>query len=169
MSDYTTENVFLYAKPSATNVTPYNIFVQPLAISGSQVKTLDLYGKSFFNIQNIYLSASDISIFQGNYSFFNPFSTTQNLYAKNPGFYGQIVPIFTLIDENNILFDIPDNIFYYINGLGTKYSTYLDVIVENQAGYSILSRDSIQYPVSSWRGFAISQYPCISGVYISNY
>ena len=164
-----TEFVNIYAKPSATNVAPYNIFVQPLALSGSQTKILDIIGKSFWNIQNVYLSASDIRIFQGNGSFFNPFSTTTNLYPSNRGFYAIVIPTFTLANENNIFFSIPDYVFFYINNLGYQYSVFLDVIIENEAGYALLSRDSVQYPIKSWSGFKFTQNPCISGVYISNY
>lgn len=163
------EFVYVYAKPSATNVQPYNVFVQPLALSGSQIKTLDIIGQSFLNVKNVYLSASDQSIFQGNVSFFNPFSTTTNLYPSNPGFYGIVIPYFTLANGKNILFDIPDYVFYYINSVGIQYFVYLDVIIENEAGYGLLSRDSFQYPVSSWSGFTFTQKPSISGVYISNY
>ena len=163
------EYVYLYAKPSATNIAPYNVFVQPLTLSGTQIKTLNVNGRSFFNILNVYISASDINIFGGNVSFFNPFSTTTNLYSSNPGFIASIIPIFYVVNEKNIIFDIPDNIFYYINSLGSNYSVYLDVIIENEAGYALLSRDSIQYPVSSWSGFTFTQNPSVSGVYVSNY
>jgi len=164
-----TEFVHIYAKPSATNVQPYNIFVQPLALSGSQSAILNVNGQSFWNIKNVYLSAADPSIFQGNVSFFNPFSSSANLYPQNPGFYAVVIPFFTIANEKNILFDIPDYVFYYINGLNHHYSTYLDVIIENEAGYGLLSRDSFQYPISSWSGFTFTQNPSISGVYISNY
>jgi hypothetical protein len=163
------EYVSVYAKPSAKNVSPYHIFVQPLALSALQNATIDLIGRSFWNIQNVYLSASDPNIFQGNASFFNPFSTTTNLYPTNPGFYAIVIPVFTLANGNNIIFEIPEYIFYYINQKNTNYSCYLDIIVENQAGYGLLSRDSIQYPISSWQGFTFSQNPCISGIYVSNY
>ena len=169
MNTHYNEFVYIYAKPSATNVQPYNIFVQPLALSGSQTTILDVNGQSFWNIRNVYLSASDITIFQGNGAFFNPFSSSNNLYPSNPGFFAIVIPYFTVANEKNILFNVPDYIFYYINSLNEPYSVYLDVIVENEAGYGLLSRDSIRYPVSSWSGFTFSQNPSISGVYISNY
>ncbi len=163
------EYVYIYAKPSATNVQPYNIFVQPLALSGSQTATLNVIGKSFWNIRNVYLSAADPRIFQGNETFFNPFSSSPSLYPSNGEFYAAVIPYFTLYNDDNISFQIPDYVFYYINGLDSNFSTRLDVIVENEAGYSILSRDSMQYPVKSWDNFTFSQYPCTNGIYISNY
>lgn len=166
MSNGYNEFVYVYAKPSATYVQPFNIFVQPLALSGSQIKTLNITGRSFSKIQNVYLSAADPSIFQGNISFFNPFSTTRNLYPTNPGFYASVIPNFMVVEDTNIIFDIPDSIFYYINSLPPPFLTFIDVIIENEAGYALLSRDSIKYPVSSWSGFTFDQNPSISGICI---
>lgn len=169
MSNLYKESIYIYAAPSATNVEPYNILVQPISLSGSQTTTINLIGRSFWNIENVYLSASDISIFQNQGSFFNPFSTSNILYPSNKGFYGIVIPYFNIINENNIVFDIPNYIFNYIGNLPTRYSVFLDIIVENEAGYSLLSRDSIAYPVSSWTGFKYNQLPCISGIKITNY
>jgi hypothetical protein len=87
-----TEHVYVYAKPSAVNVSPYTLNVYPLILSGSQIKTLSVASRSFFDIRNVYLSASDTAIFDGlEYGFFNPFENYIILYSKNVGFSGILI------------------------------------------------------------------------------
>lgn len=161
--------VLVYAKPSAQDVFPYTIYVVAPEISSKQIKTVILTGKSFYNIRSLYLSGSDPSIFSTlNYTYFDPFSGVEHLAEKNPPFYGCVIPTFTLISEHIIEFDILDNVFYDIQNRNYSYNSLLDIIIENEAGYGLLTRDSIMYRISSWRGFIQEQKPCISGILISN-
>jgi hypothetical protein len=161
------ERIIIYAKPSATKVIPSSLYVLSAGLSSNQLKTINILGKSFYSIRNLYLSASDTSIFTNlQYSFFNPFSSVSNLYSTNIGFSATVIPTFTVIDDRIINFDIPDQVFYNLQSK-TNFTGKLDVIVENEAGYSILSRDSYAYPISTWSGFTYTQSPCISGIIIT--
>ena len=160
--------VIIYAKPSATNVFPSTFVVLNSTISASQVKNVAVLGKSFFNILNLYLSGSDTTVFENlNYSYYNPFSAVSKLSAKNLGFYGTAIESFSLVDDTTIIFEIPEQILYSVQSKTIPYNTYLDVIVENEAGYGLLSRDSYSYRVSSWTGFTNIQKPSISGIYVT--
>jgi hypothetical protein len=160
--------VLVYAKPSAADVFPYNIYVVTPELSSTQIKNIIVSGKSFYQLRSLYLSGSDISIFQGlSYNYFNPFVGVEHLDVKNPPFSATLIPKFTVVSENVLQFDIPDRIFYNIHGKTPPYDSHLDVIVENEAGYGLLTRDSIMYRVSSWSGFIQEQKPSISGIYIA--
>ena len=156
--------ILITAKPSATDVHPYNLFVSPFTVSAKIV----VNGKSFIQPRNLYLSAADVSIFNGlTYTFFNPFSSFANLSNENKGFTAYVVPEFTLINDKSISFFVPTEILQYVSE-NAGYQTYLDIIVENEAGYGLLSRDSYSWSVSSWSGFQSIQKPCIDGVFVAN-
>jgi hypothetical protein len=156
------ENVFFYAKPSATNVTPYIIPLLSPSLSSNQVKSIIITGKSFLNLRNVYLSASNTTIFtNSNYQYFDPFSSVSKLSLTNKGFSGIVIENFTVISEKYVIFDLPDEIFYSI-GYKKPFNCKLDVIIENEAGYGLLTRDSIKYNF-------ITQNPAISGIYMSTY
>ncbi len=162
------EKVSLYAKPSATDIKPYSLYALSLSLSSAQLKTVNLLGRSFLSPRNLYLSASDVELYNGlSYSYFNPFSAFPKLSGNNPGFTAYVVPEFTLIGESKIVFDIPNEFFNYIFQK-SQYSAYIDVIVENEAGYGLLSRDSYSYAVSSWSGFIPYQKPSIRGLFIAS-
>jgi hypothetical protein len=161
------DRILLYAKPSATDVKPYSYYAFPLL--NSNQNSLLLYGKSFFALRNLYLSASEIAAYNGlEYSFFNPFSGIPKLANKNPGFVATVIPSFTQLNNSQIVFDIPQQIFDYVSSKNPSYQIYLNVIIENEAGYGLLSRDSYSYSVSSWRGFEQIQKPCINGILVEN-
>ena len=161
------EKFSIYAKPSATDIKPYSLYALSLSLSSTQVKTVNLLGKSFLSPRNLYLSSADVALYNGlSYSYFNPFSSFAKLSGNNPGFTAYVVPEFTLIGENKIIFNIPNEFFNYIFQK-TQYNTYIDVIIENEAGYGLLSRDSYSYAVSSWSGFIPYQKPSIQGLFIS--
>jgi hypothetical protein len=162
------ERVSLYAKPSATDAKPHSFYVSSALLSSVQIITVNLFGKSFFSPRNLYLSASDVELYNGlSYSYFNPFSAFPKLSGNNLGFTAYVIPEFTLIGENKIVFDIPNNFLNYIFQK-TQYSAYIDVIVENEAGYGLLSRDSYSYTVSSWSGFTLYQKPSTRGLFIAS-
>lgn len=91
----------------------------------------NLYGKDFFNIQGVYLSANN-NILTGT-SLFNLFGSSSALSATYPSFSGIQINTYTVNSLNNISFTIPQQITQIGN---------IDVIVKNEAGYSKLSVDS---------------------------
>jgi len=147
--EITSENeVFLIeAKPYIRNVKPYSV---SLVNSVSTTPRIIISGKNFFSISNIFLSASNPTMINGS-TYFNLFSSEPRLSAINPPFYGVEIYPFTQID-NTIYFNLPT-----INKKGN-----LDVIVLNEAGYGLLSRDSHKQNLSSFN----LQLPCISGIKI---
>lgn len=145
------EGVFLIeAKPYIQNVNPYKFKLNQPALSSINLPIITIFGKNFFSINNLYISASNPNMIDG-VSFFNPFSSN----PLNPSF--SAVAISSFIQDNNVIsFNLPN----------IKNGGYLDVIIENEAGYGLLSRDSYRNNLSSYDGFIDLQLPCISGIYV---
>jgi hypothetical protein len=150
------ERFFIYAKPSVRDTTKYTLVVYPSTNSLSSINELNinLLGKYFFDIKNIYVSAANSNMFD-NVTFFNPFSTITNLYSANPGFLAAVVPQFTLHTDQLLSFYLPHI---------PKIPGFFDIIVENEAGYGKLTTGSIRNYVSSWSGFINVSLPSISGI-----
>jgi hypothetical protein len=157
--------IIVYAKPSATDVFPYNLYIVNPILSAKQEKQIVITGKSFYQIQNVFLSSSDTSILQNlNFSYYNPFSAIKNLSALNPSFDASLISQFDVPGEKFMVLDLPDALIYHLQTKPIGYTTYFDILIQNEAGYGQLSRDSYSYSVSSWRGFVQTQKPCISGI-----
>lgn len=90
--------------------------------------SFDVYGISFRNLQAVYLSGTPLT----NTTFYNPFSSIPKLSAAYPGFTGikLLSSQFTTNFENTITIIIqpPTQI------------GYIDVIVQNPAGYGKLTQ-----------------------------
>jgi hypothetical protein len=153
------ERFFIYAKPNVRDVNPYtlNLYTSSNSLSSLNDLTISLAGKYFFSTRNIYLSGKYPNVFQST-AYYNPFSAISNLSATNPGFYAILVPSFTTFADTNLIFDIPEY---------PRYNTFVDVIVENEAGYGKLSTGSIRNYVSSWSGFTNVSLPSVSGIQIT--
>ena len=126
--DYQTKYLSISARPQPRNILPCEIVTFN---QFDNYKKIEIYGKSFFDVRNVYLSASDEGIFDG-ITLYHPFSSIPNMENKYPAFRGIIVPEFTLYNENFLSFDLPQI---------PKLSGYVDVIIENEAGYGILTKD----------------------------
>ena len=144
------DEFFIYGKPNIRDVFPYTINISNSA--SSPFIPCILYGRNFTQIQNLYLSGSNPNILN-NVTFFNPFSSDPSLYPTNPGFHAAQVLNFSFTDKN-VYFDLPP----LLN------TGFLDVILENEAGYSILSRDTYFSNISSYSGWKPIFVPCISGI-----
>lgn len=94
----------------------------------SEIKTFNVYGKSFRNVTAVYLSGTSYV----NQTFYNPFSAVPKLSAQYPGFYAvKLSP--TQYQSNNIntvTFTMPS----------ATYAGFVDVIVENPIGYGTLTQ-----------------------------
>jgi hypothetical protein len=101
-------------------------------LSANNNVNFTIQGGSFFEIKNIYLSASNELMFD-NIVYNNPFSNIKNLSANNPGFYGLLLPEFTY-SENYIYFTLPQL---------PKTTGFIDVIIENEAGYGKLTNSPL--------------------------
>ncbi len=120
----------------------------PVAFT-SATKVFNVYGKSFFRITNVYLSGVPYE----NQTFINPFSSIPKLSAQYPGFEGiELDPSqYTSNNDNTITFTLPP---------ATK-TGYVDIIVQNPAGYGTLTQYVIKelysgtLPLSSLRPWSL--------------
>lgn len=99
----------------------------------TEVKTFNVYGISFRNVTGVYLSGSAYE----NQTFYNPFSAQPKLSAQYPGFYGiKLSPTqYTSNNVNTVTFTIPS----------ASFASFVDVIVENPAGYGSLTQYVVKY------------------------
>jgi hypothetical protein len=102
----------------------------------SASKTFNVYGRSFFRVTNVYLSGYPYE----NQTFYNPFSALPKLSANYPGFFGVKLSS-TQYQSNN------DNTVTFTMPSATR-AGYVDIIVENPAGYGKLTQYVIKEPYS---------------------
>jgi hypothetical protein len=94
----------------------------------SASKTFNVYGRSFYSVTNVYLSGYPYQ----NQTFYNPFSAVPKLSANYPGFFGVKLSS-TQYQSNN------DNTVTFTMPSATR-AGYVDIIVENPAGYGKLTQ-----------------------------
>lgn len=124
-------------------------------------KAFTLYGRSFFKITNVYLSGSPLR----NTTFFNPFSGIPRLSATYTGFRGiKLAPGTYTVSNNTITITVPPM---------TK-TGFIDIIVENQAGYGSLVEHSIkvtpnphQPGSTEYNNFVSYKRPWSSGIQVA--
>jgi hypothetical protein len=109
---------------------------------------------SFLQISNVYLSSSEVDMFTGS-TYYSPFSGIQNLSANNLTFYAKKIENFSF-SNNHLIFDIPNNI---------NSSGFVDIIIENESGYTKLTNESILKTTCN-QEFNYTN-PTISGIYIN--
>lgn len=137
--------------------------VSPLQISlSSNVSAIDVFikGKSFLRPRKLYLSASNEMMFDC-IRCFNPFisgtNTQKNAY---PPFRGILVPSFNVINDKFLIFNFPQQ---------PKTIGYVDVIMENEAGYGKLTKDTVLPYIDTFDGSENIQFPWINGIEITYY
>jgi hypothetical protein len=103
----------------------------------SATKTFNVYGISLYKITNVYLSGYPYE----NTTFYNPFSGVPKLSANYPGFYGVklLSSAYTSNNQNTINFIMPS----------ATRSGYVDIIVENLAGYGTLTQYAVKETYSN--------------------
>jgi hypothetical protein len=147
------DRFFIYAKPKLTDIKPSSVYVLNQNLVQSQSFNFLIKGKPFYDIRSVYLSASNPLMFDG-VTFHNPFSAVKKLSANNVGFYGVKLPIFSY-NEYCISFEFPH---------APKKSGFVDVIVENEAGYGKLTIGSRLPFEKTFEGALDIQKPCVSGI-----
>jgi hypothetical protein len=145
------DHFYIYAKPYVNNTLKNEFFVFSPQLSSLQTHDITVTGRGFLNIRNVYLLNSDFAMFD-NITLFDPFSGVSNLSASNPGFYAIKVDSY-YYDFNHLYLTLPQL---------PKASGYMDVIIENEAGYGLLSRDS-QLPRLYPNDI---QKPSVSGIFV---
>jgi len=100
----------------------------PSALIG-ETKTFNVYGKSFFNIRNVYLQGLPY-IFQQTLQ--NPFSAVPRLSALYPAFNAiKLSPSqYISNNDNTLTFVMPS----------AERGGFVDIILENAAGYGVLTQ-----------------------------
>lgn len=134
LDQYETSSISISARPQIRYVTPTSLYF--LSGSNTTDKGIEIYGESFTNLTNIYLSADNPNIFTTPVSNFNPFSGTY-MEQTYPSFNAIPVSAFSY-DSGLIYFELPQlktNLFPY------DYPITLDLIVQNEAGYGRMIKD----------------------------
>jgi len=147
------DRFFIYAKPRLTDIKPSSVYVLNQDLVQSQNFSFLVKGKPFYDIRSVYLSASNPTMFNG-VSYYNPFSAVKKLSAENIGFYGIKIPLFSY-NEYCISFKFPQV---------PKGNGFVDVIVENEAGYGKLTTGSRLPFEKTFEGAIDIQKPCVSGI-----
>jgi len=119
--DLPQEEIYIHGAARPTAITPSVIHVR-------DTMQLTVYGDMFKTVQNVYLSGSSVDNICSTQS---PFSSAHNLSATYPTFRGVKLPTSAYIVESENLIKI--NIPFSIK------KGYIDVIVENLAGYNSLT------------------------------
>jgi hypothetical protein len=148
------DRFFLFAKPKPIDVNPYNIVVMNPLLTAVQNKNILVKGKNFYEIRAVYLKPDNIAMFTDT-TLWNPFSGVKRLSAYNAPFFGVKIP-FYIYKENHLAFTLPEL---------PKIDGFFDIIIENEAGYGLLSRDSRVPFTSAFSGAIDIQLPCVSGVH----
>jgi hypothetical protein len=107
----------------------------------SATKSFNVYGKSFFSVRNVYLSGFPYT----NTTFYNPFSGVPRLSAAYPGFNAVklLSSQYSSNNDNTITFTMPSAV----------RAGYVDIIVENEAGYGALTK----YVIKELYGTTLTQ------------
>lgn len=101
--------------------------LRPTVFTGVSA-TFRVTGRSFYDVQAVYLSGYPYT----NTTLFNPFSGVPSLSAKYPAFTGVklLSSQWSSNNENAVTFTMPS----------AQRAGYVDVIVQNEAGYGALTR-----------------------------
>jgi hypothetical protein len=89
-----TEWYTISARPQLKRISPYKAiaFQSPLS---SKTISINVFGKSFIDVTNVYVSASNYQMFD-DITLYNPFSAIGSLSGKYPAFEGLVIPTFAL-------------------------------------------------------------------------
>ena len=98
--------------------------------------TFNVYGKSFMQLQAVYLSGRPLS----GTTLYRPFSAIPKLSAVYPSFtaYKLLSSNYSTNFDNTLTINVPPPIS----------AGYIDVIVQNPAGYGKLTQYVVKYPYS---------------------
>jgi len=164
-----TDLLYLSGRPQVLVTDPY------LTTPSSNGSIFTIDGKMFDDVTNLYVSGTPgvfelapsgipLSAMWDTYATFqNPASGNPRISALYPGFTGIEITKYTIHNDNRITFIMPSAM-----SIG-----YIDVIAFNEAGYGILTTDSVRptsnpYPVTLPEHYTYVPYqpPYISGIQI---
>ena len=148
-----TEYITFSAKPKPIDIGRHTFIVVNPELSSSQIYDVLIKGNLFLEIRNVYLSGSNPLMFD-NISLYAPFSSIKNLSANYIPFYGIKIDCFDYTETF---------LTFKLNQL-PKTNGYMDVIIENEAGYEKLSTGSLVPFISSYPNAINYQRPCTNGI-----
>lgn len=168
---FNTDYFQISARPQSMIIEPFKTFI---GIDPNDSKQFTIMGKMMDYVQYVFLSSNNWNMF--NYSttgdFLSTGPNTVNFFNNSSFYNASSYPEFTgiqlltsnwnILDKNHLQFSFTP-----------QQTGVFDVILLNQAGYGILSKDCIRptlnpYPSGSneYNNYIEYQYPCISGVQI---
>jgi hypothetical protein len=156
-----TETVSISAAPHIKSAYPYALSFWDGTGDFLEHNTfeVDIYGKYFFDIKNIYLSASKVGMLSG-IALHNPFGLIPDLSANNPPFSAVKLNSFFTNSDSYIRFNIPQI---------PSSSGYIDIIAENEAGYGKLTVGSTRPYIKSWKNWTYEPRPYSKGLIVDVY
>lgn len=138
-------------------VFPYQFLTTPTTPASSINVTV--YGKSFLQTRNLYISGSNEGMFE-QITYFRPFSSNSRMNAMYPAFSAVLIPTYTIESDKILRFAFSET---------PKTSGYVDIIIENEAGYGKLTIDSRTPFISSYNGATDTQNPWVNGIFFEVY
>ena len=148
------DHFVISAKPFLISVNINNVYINPSREPDNLeflIRTKDL-----FNIKNVYLSASNQNMFDG-LAYYDLFSNIFNLSSDNTPFSAVKLQNF-IYNDKHIAFALPSI---------PNVEGYIDVIVENEAGYGSLIKDSLSTVSDAYNIPPYMQNQSISGIKIT--
>jgi len=149
------ERITYKAKPKIYDINRYSLTILPDSLSANQNLEFILLG-NFLNIRSVYLSASNGLIFDSHLSLYNPFSAVDKLSAQNLPFTALKINDYSYTEKYLIL-EFPYQ---------PKTNGFVDILVENEAGYSKLSQETIVLDIPECNQPPNFQKPCTRGIQI---
>jgi hypothetical protein len=149
------ERITYRAKPQIYDINKYRLNIFSDTLSAIQNLEFILLG-NFLKIRNVYLSASNNLMFDSHLSLYNPFSAVDKLSAQNLPFTALKINDYSYT-EKYLIFEFPHK---------PKTIGYVDVLVENEAGYSKLSQETVVLDIPICNQPPNFQKPCTRGIQI---
>lgn len=125
-----TERISVSAKP-----TPLYTSLPHFSVSTLELSEVSVFGKWLLQPRAVYLSGSNPGMIS-NGSWFNPFSSISNLSALYEPFFATPISSFSFNNDNLLEFNLPEI---------PSSTGFLDIIIENEAGYGVLPQKILVY------------------------
>lgn len=137
LDQYETESTHISARPHIYCHYPLGIIKDNIEVYYEN-NLIYLTGKFFSYTRAMYISSSP-NVFDVSPTLYNPFQGLTALEPLYPSFYGYKLSAFEVIDDETITFSLP---------FSSANEGYIDVIVENEAGYrSIISETTYRHEI----------------------
>lgn len=132
LENYQTDFISISARPQPRWANPLHIPIS-FTQSTSSKPIIEIFGKHLRYTRAIYVSSSNSGAFNEPVRIFNPFGSISNLSAEYLPFNGFVIPEFSVYSDNFVTFELPFEV---------QSSNKIDIILENEAGYGSLIRDT---------------------------